>query len=150
MVYLFAFVAILLASSPVLPHSGDRAGTASTRDSNWVPVQSSRRPEITVEKILKDVVGKEVTAQDAAGQSQPMAWQFEANEPKNAQILETQENDTSIAVVIQMSTGGAPGSDDAHVQLTGKLMLHYEWGGQDWVLRRIQNMNFRYTRGMLI
>ena len=125
------------------------ANTVSDRERALMLVQS-QRPEITVEKILTDVVGKNVTVPDVASESQPMDWVFEASEPKNAEILERKANDKSISLVVQMNTGGAPGSDDANVQLSGKLMLLYEWNGQDWILRRIQNMTFRYTRRLMI
>lgn len=115
-----------------------------------IPVQSPRRPEITVDKVLADIVGKNVMAQDVAGEAQPMEWMFEQDEPKSAEILEQKASDKGVSLVIQMNTSGAPGSDDANVQLSGKLMLSYEWDGRDWILRRIQNMTFRYTRRMMI
>ena len=115
-----------------------------------MPVQLAQRPEITVDKILKDIVGKNITVLDAAGESQAMDWVFEANEPKNAEILERQPNDRGISLVVQMSTSGAPDTDDANMQLSGKLMLQYDWNGRDWVLRQIQNVTFRYTRRLMI
>ena len=146
---LAAVVALLSACSLESAEPTSAANSVSNHESAFVPVQS-QRPEITVEKILADVVGKNVTVPDVANEAQPMDWLFEASEPKNAEILERKASDRSLSLVIQMNTGGAPGSDDANVQLSGKLMLLYEWNGRDWILRRIQNMTFRYTRRLMI
>ena len=115
-----------------------------------VPIQLSQGPEVTVDRILQDLIGKNVSVQDAAGQSQPMDWVFEADEPKDAEIIESRKSDTGLSVVIQLNTGGAPGSQDANVQLSGRLMLNYQWNGRDWVLREIRNITFRFSRRMSI
>jgi hypothetical protein len=123
--------------------SGERGGDS-------LRVQLPQKTEITVAKVLKDIIGKQVQATDAAGQAQPMSWTFEENEPKQVEILERQAKDNDIALIIQMSTSGAPGSQDANVQLTGRLRLHYQWNNQDWILGRIDNVTFRYSIGTWI
>ena len=148
---LVALVAFSSACSLESPDAAQSDRTASARRSGEsVLVQLAQKPEITVKKILTDIVGQQVRANDAAGEAQPMDWKFEQDEPKQAQILEQQAKEDSIALIIQMNTSGAAGSDDANVQLTGRLRLHYQWDGRDWVLRRIENVNFRYSRGMWI
>jgi hypothetical protein len=148
---LVVLVAFLSACSLESPDAAPSDRTASApRGGESVLVQLAQKPEITVKKILTDIVGQQVRANDAAGEAQPMDWKFEQDEPKHAEILEQQAKDNSIALIIQMNTGGAPGSDDANVQLTGRLRLHYEWNGQDWLLRRIENVTFRYSRRMWI
>src|SRR5262245_43226230 len=118
---LLAFAALLSACSPEPPGAAQTtSGFSGPSRAGLSPVQLSQRPEITVEKILKDIIGKDVSVQDAAGESQPMEWLFEENEPKNAEILEQKANDNNIALVVQLNTSGAPNSDDANVQLSGK------------------------------
>ena len=82
---LLALVGLVVFVSACSPESPDpqAANTVSDRESALMLVQS-QRPEITVEKILTDVVGKNVTVPDVASESQPMDWLFEASEPKNA------------------------------------------------------------------
>jgi hypothetical protein len=143
-------IALITACSPEPPAPSGAAAAAPSGDDAFVRTQAPAKPEISVDKILADVIDKGVSVPDAAGEAQPMDWVFEASEPKNAQILETKPSDKGVALVVQMNTSGAPGSDDANVQLSGKLVLHYEWSGRDWVLRRIQNMTFRYTRRLMI
>jgi hypothetical protein len=147
---LVAVAALLSACSVESPDSAQTARGVSDAQSATLPVQLAQKPEITVAKLLKDVVGKKVAVPDSAGQSQPMEWTFEADEPKSAEILETQPNAGGMSLVIQMSTSGAPGSDDANVQLSGRLRLDYQWNGREWALQGIQNLNFRYTLGRWI
>lgn len=144
-------VAFASACSPESPDAAQPPQTRSEpRSGDSLPVQLTQKADITVAKILADIVGKQVRVNDAAGEAQPMDWKFEEDEPKQAEILERQEKDNSIALVVQMNTGGAPGSEDANVQLAGRLRLHYEWNGREWILRRIENVTFRYSRGMWI
>ena len=149
---ILGLVAFALASACSLesPDPAKAQALPERRSGDLVPAQLAQRPEVTVAKILTDIVGQQIRVTDAAGEAQPMDWMFEENEPKHAEILEQQAKDNSIALIIQMSTGGAPGSDDANVQLTGRLRLHYEWDGRDWILRRIENVTFRYSRRMWI
>ena len=150
-VSLVALVAFSSACSLESPDPAQSAQTSSERRSgDSVRVQLAQASEITVAKILKDIIGQQVQVTDSAGEAQPMEWTFEENEPKHAEILERQAKGNSIALIIQLNTGGAPGSDDANVQLTGRLRLHYERSGQGWVLKRIDNVTFRYSRGMWI
>jgi hypothetical protein len=146
---LAALVIFLSACSPE-PPSSPRAAKAESSPHSAAPmvVQLSGRPELTVENILKDVVGKHVSVNDAAGEMRPLDWTFEADEPKHAEILERQVVGTSIALVIQMNTGSAPDADEENVQLSGKLRLHYEWSGRNWSLRSIENLTFRFSRGI--
>jgi len=110
------------------------------------PVQSSERPEITVGKISKDVVGRVVEVPEASGTGPNDKWTFEADEYRRIDILERNPTATGLDLLVFMLTTSRPGEGD--IQVSGQLRLHYEWKGKQWVLRSIDNVSFRYSLGV--
>ena len=106
------------------------------------------RPEITVEKIVRDVIGRVVEVTEVRGDSPPTDWTFEADEFKQVEILERETTPAAATITVFMTTRNNPGPDEDAVQVSGKLRLHYQRKGGEWVLRTIENLTFRYTIGI--
>jgi hypothetical protein len=110
--------------------------------------QDAPRPEITAEKIVRDVIGRVVKITEVNGNSPPTDWTFEADEFKQVEILEREATPAAAAITVFMTTRNNPGPDDEAVQVSGKLRLHYQRKDGEWVLRTIENLTFRYTIGI--
>ena len=106
------------------------------------------KPDITSEKIVRDIVGRVVKISDSARTRPPDEWTFEATEFRQVEILEKHGTQDKFTVVIFMTTRNNPGPNEDHVQVTGKLQLQYEWRGGQWTLTGIENLSFRYTVGV--
>ena len=109
-------------------------------------VQDAQKPEITVAKISKDVVGKVVTVPDASGTLPDDKWTFEADEFRRIDILQRNPSSDGIDLTVFILTRSRPGEGD--IQVSGQLKLHYEWKGKQWVLQKIENVSFRYSLGV--
>ena len=109
-------------------------------------MQDAQKPEITVAKISKDVVGKVVTVPDASGTLPDDKWTFEADEYRRIDILEKHTTATGLDLLVFMLSRSRPGEGD--IQVSGQLKLHYEWKGRQWVLRSVENVSFRYSLGV--
>jgi len=112
------------------------------------PVQSSDKPEITPEKITRDIVGRKIRVSDVTGIGPPTEWTFEADEVKHAEILEQHKTEKGLTIIVLMTTHNNPRADEDNVQVSGKLQLHYEWRIVRWVLTSIDNLTFRYSLGL--
>ena len=112
-----------------------------------LPVQASAKPEITAEKIMTDIVGRVVLVSALTGTSQPTEWTFEADEFKQAEILDRRVTETEYTIVIFMTTRNNHKTGEDDVQVSGRLHLYYGWKESQWVLTRIDNLSFRYTLG---
>ena len=109
-------------------------------------VQIVDKPQITVEKIMSDIVGRVVEAADATGAAPPTEWTFEADEFKQVEILEKHMTETEFTIVIFMTTRDNPKPDENDVvQVAGKLELRYEWKERQWMLTAVKNLTFKYS-----
>ena len=143
---LFAVTLIctVAACSPA-PESASRgAANPAIQTAN----QDAAQTEITVEKILRDVVGRVVMITEVDGDGVPTDWTFEAGEFKQAEILEREATATAAVITVFMTTRNNPGREEDPVQVSGKLRLHYQRKGSAWVLSTIDNLTFRYTIGV--
>lgn len=109
-------------------------------------VQISDKPQITVEKITLDIVGRVVKTTDATGTGPPTDWTFDADEFRQVEILDKQMTESEYTLVIFMTTrdNPKPGESDV-VQVAGKLQLRYAWKESQWVLTEVRNLTFRYS-----
>jgi hypothetical protein len=110
-------------------------------------VQDAGRPEVTAEKIMSDIVGREVQVFELTGAGPATEWTFEADEFRQADILERQMAGNELTVVIFMTTRNNPRPDEDDVQVSGKLRLQYEWRAGQWILTTLENLTFRYSLG---
>lgn len=112
--------------------------------------QDSGKPEISAARISKDVVGWVVEVSQASGSGPSTKWTFEAAEYRRIDILERHETEAGIDLLVFMLTSNNPKPDEDPVQVSGQLRLHYDWKGRQWVLRKIDNVTFRYSIGQSI
>ena len=110
--------------------------------------QETAHPEITAEKIMRDVVGRVVPIADVAEKNAPTDWTFEADEFKQVEILERAATPATAEITVFMTTRNNPKPDEDAVQVTGKLKLHYQRKDGEWALTKIENLSFRYTLGV--
>lgn len=134
----------LAACSPESESSpGNTAGVAIQ-----TAAQESTQPEITPEKISRDVVGHAVQILDDGDGGSPSTWTFEASEFRQVEILERQVSPTTATITVFMTTRDNPESgEDTHI-VTGKLRLAYQHRGTQWVLTGIENLTFRGIAGI--
>ena len=111
-------------------------------------VQDSGKPEITAEKIVRDVVGRVVKVSDLTGTQPETEWTFEADEFRQVDILEKNMTENRLTLVIFMTTRNNAGPDEDQVQVSGKLHLQYERRAGQWMLTTIENLTFRYSVGL--
>lgn len=144
--YLLLVAALVIAFSASWSQTrDDRNAQPSAARPFLQPVQTQQKGEISVAQILRDVVGRQIWVSELSSASEQLDWTFAADEPKRVDVIEQQMSATTAALVVHMFTSGAPGSDDEDVQLAGRLKLNYEWDGRRWMLRRIDNLSFRYS-----
>jgi hypothetical protein len=142
-----------IAIVAALAGCGQAPAPASSSGSNaLVPaagtgVQKSDRPEVTSEKILRDVVGKVVPISEVGGLGPSTEWTFDPDEFRQVNILERRLEQDALTIVIFMTTKNNPRPDEDSVQVSGKLQLRYEWRGNQWTLTGIENLTFRYSIG---
>jgi hypothetical protein len=139
-----AFFCVVAACSPAPETSaGGPSGPSIQTASQDAPL-----PEITAEKIVRDVIGRVVKITDVEGDSPPADWTFEADEFRQVEILERKASPARVAITVFMTTRNDPGQDEVVLQVSGKLTLHYQRKGGEWVLSTIENLTFRYTIGI--
>jgi hypothetical protein len=146
--------AMLLALTGCMP-AADSSSTASSHAA--MPAgspgvlhvaQATGKPEITAEKIKKDIVGRVVQVADAAGARPPDDWTFDADEFRQVEILERHLSENKFTLVIFVTTRNNPRPSEDSVQVTGKLQIQYEWKDGQWKLAGIENLSFRYSVGV--
>ena len=132
------------------PSSGGVKSLVPAGGAEAVPsVQRSDKPEVTSERILRDVVGKVVPINELTGFGPTTEWTFDPGEFRQIDVLERRVEDDGLAIVIFMTTKNNPEPDEDAVAVSGKLLLRYQWRGKDWHLRDIENLTFRYSIGQL-
>jgi hypothetical protein len=144
---------ILIIAALILASTGcSRAPEASSRGIPHpvLPAASREQPEITPDKIMRDVVGRKVQISKVTGEGPDTEWTFDADEFKQVDILERHLTQTGLTIVIFMTTRDNPKSGEDSIEVSGKLQLHYEWKGNQWTLRGIENLTFRYSVGLAI
>ena len=139
--------AMLVVLTGCGPSSETSSTSPDTSAGGLRHVQTSVKPEITTDKIMADIVGREVTVSEIRGTLRPTKWTFDASEFRHADILEKRMTDTAYTIVIFMTTRSNHREDEDDVQVSGRLQLYYEWTGGQWRLRRIENLTFRYSLG---
>ena len=95
----------------------------------------SSHPEITLENIQKDIVGKK------AGEDL-LAWTFAEDEPREISIVENKYEGDKATIIIDMKTQSAP-AVLIKSKMAGMLRLHYEWIANKWNLIRVENLTFK-------
>ena len=145
-----AIVLALPGCSPAPEQSSGSTPGASVSPGNRAPLHPVQdgKPEITPDKIVKDVAGRAIEVSEVTGAAPPTQWTFEADEDRHVDILERHVTDSGIELVIFMTTGNKPKPDEDNVQVSGKLRLHYEWKAGQWLLKGMQNLTFRYSLGL--
>jgi hypothetical protein len=147
---LVAGIALLAGCGPGPERSTDPSSAApgTVREAAPQRVQDSRRPEITIERISKDVVGWAVEVAEATGSGPTDKWTFEASEYRRIDILEKHATDSGEELLVFMLSRDNPKAGEPALQVSGRLKLRYDWRDGRWVLRRIENLTFRYTVGV--
>lgn len=111
-------------------------------------VKIADRQDVTPEQIKVDLVGRVIRTTDAAGNGPPDEWTFEADEFKQAEILESQRMGNKLTLVILMTTRNNPKPDENSIQVSGRLRLHYELKSGKWSLNEVENLSFKYSIGI--
>jgi hypothetical protein len=140
----FALICTLAACSPAPESAKGGASAPAMQTAN----QDAARGDVTAEKILRDIVGRVVKITEVGGDSQPTEWTFDAGEFRQMEILDRKTTPTSAAITVFMTTRNNPRPDEDAVQVSGRLILHYQRKGGEWVLTTIENLSFRYTIGV--
>jgi hypothetical protein len=144
---LFAVAGCGQAPAPA-PSSGAAKSLVPAGGAEVLPsVQKSDKPEVTSERILRDVVGKVVPISELTGLGPTTEWTFDSDEFRQIDVLERRGEDDGLAIVIFMTTKNNPQPNEDSVAVSGKLLLHYQWRGNEWHLRDIENLSFRYSIG---
>jgi hypothetical protein len=126
---------------------GPASTSSTTTTSNVLPVTDKSSP-ITPDQIARDIVGKGVQVSEVAGDEPSNKWTFEADEYRHVKILESLRSESSLTIVINMTTRNNPKPDEDSIQVSGKLRLIYEQHGTKWVLSEIENLTFNYSIGV--
>ncbi len=134
-------------SSPPAPSSGSKSLMQAGGAEALPSVQKPDKPDVTSERILRDVVGKVVPISELTGLGPTTEWTFDPDEFRQINVLERRREDDGVAIVIFMTTRNNPQPNEDAVAVSGKLLLHYQWRGSEWHLRDIENLTFRYSIG---
>jgi hypothetical protein len=147
-----ALIALMIGACGKAPQINAKPGVAAvpTGDRSAVESASSGRPEITPKQIVQDVVGRVIKVSEMSGRWPPTEWTFEADEYKQADIVEKRLSDNTYTVVVFMTTHNNHSFEQDDVQVSGKLQFVYEWRGDRWALKRIDNLTFRYSLGQSV
>jgi len=141
----FVLFCAVAACSP----ASDSPATGSVSETRRTASQDTvEAGDITSEKVVRDVVGRVVKITEAFGDGPATEWTFDADEPKQVEILERDATQAIATVTVFMTTRNNPVSDEDTVQVTGKLKLLYEREGSKWILKGIENLTFHYTIGV--
>lgn len=103
-------------------------------------------PPVTVAKIKSDINGKTIAdvPSEETGDG-TMNWLFANNQPKEIEILSRNASGNSLVVEARVSAKKSRANfDDSVDTLRGVARLHYERGGGNWELRRIDNVSLRH------
>ena len=111
-------------------------------------VQKSDGPEITTEKVMHDIVGRVVPVSDLAGVGPRDEWTFEATEFRKVDILDRRVEGEGFSITIFVTTRNNRRENEDEIQVSGTLRLHYEKNGNQWTLKKIDNLTFRYSLGV--
>jgi hypothetical protein len=144
---LLSVAALLFALTGCGPASESAPNVASNPERLQL-VQDSGKPEISTDKVLRDVVGRVVKVSDVRGAGPETEWTFDADEFRQVEILERRPTQNGSTLVVFMTTRNNPQPGEDAVQVTGKLQLHYEWRAGQWALTRVENLSFRYSIGL--
>ena len=139
-----ALLCAVAACSPAPESSSGGSSNLAIHTANQDPA----RLEITADKIMRDVVGRVIKITEASGDSPPTDWTFEADEFRQVEILERETTLADAVITVFMTTRNKPGPDEEAVQVSGKVKLHYQRKGSEWVLMTIENLTFHYTIGI--
>lgn len=144
---LLSVAALLLALIGCGP-APDVSSTAARDAKRLQPVQDSGRPEISAEKIVRDITGRVVKVSDLKRAGPRTAWTFDADEFRQVEILERSATESGTTLVIFITTRNNPRADEDAVQVSGKLQLQYRWRAGQWALATVENLTFRYSIGV--
>jgi hypothetical protein len=92
----------------------------------------SSRPEITLEKIKKDIVGNK-TGYDIIRDS----WTVAQEELGQLTIVEATNEGDKANILVDIETAG--GSENG----AGRLRVHYNWSDNKWSLGKVENLTFK-------
>jgi hypothetical protein len=138
-----ALIFTVAACSPAPDSALDKSPSSSKLTVN----QETEQSDITVDAILRDIVGRVVTITAAAGDGPSTDWTFDADEFKQVDILNREITPTDAAIIVFMTTFDNPKPNEHTVQVSGKLRLRYERQDDKWLLQNIENLTFRYSVG---
>lgn len=139
-------MAMLVALTGCVP-APESASNATDNAERLQLVQESGASEVTAEMIVRDIVGRVVQVSDLNGTAPETAWTFEADEFRQAGILEKHVTENGLILVVFMTPRNNPGPDEDQVQVSGKLRLQYERRAGRWIITRVENLTFRYSVG---
>lgn len=109
-------------------------------------------PEITLENIRKDLTGKQVRVPSETDSAETSGWRFNANEPKEIEIVEKQYAGKEATFVIDLRTSTLPSAEQQGTtkRLAGRLRLHYKLESyfvvRKWEIVQIENISFAYQK----
>ncbi len=92
--------------------------------------QASAHPEINESAVELSLLGREVALGEAR------RWQFERDAPVSASVVDSEYEGDAATVVTRISTQSDCNS------AAGNLRLGYEWLGNNWMLTRIEPIDF--------
>jgi hypothetical protein len=135
-----AFFCTVAACSPAPePSAGGRSGPVTQTASQDEPLS-----EITAETIERDVIGHVVTITGVENDSTPTDWTFDADEFRQAEILERKTSPVGASITVFITTRNNPGPNEELLTVSGKLRLYYQRKGGEWVVTTIENLTFCY------
>lgn len=127
------------------------AGQASAHDTHLRPVADAAAEapgeRWSAARIARDLVGQSVQIRDVEERQPWSPWTFEADEPKDVSVLDTQLNGASAVVTIDLATHDNMDTGEQTTYVSGRLRLHYERQERGWQLRSIENLSFRASQG---
>lgn len=94
------------------------------------PEQAGAHPEISESAVELSLLGREVSLGDER------RWQFEQDAPVSASVVDSEYEGAAATLVTRVSTQSDCNS------AAGNLRLGYEWLGSNWMLTRIEPIDF--------
>ena len=145
MVRAITSAAIVLLALTGCGQAPDPSPTVTRKPDLQQIAKNARRPEITAEKIVGDIVGKKLAIPELHGDGAVEQWIFDADEFRQANIQEKTVTSTGETLVVFLITRSNLKPDKTQIHVAGKLELQYEWNADKWVLATIRNLTARYT-----
>jgi hypothetical protein len=108
-----------------------------------------KRPDLTlntIREVINHAWVDDVPAAD--GKGKPEDWAFESNEPKEIEIVEQKQEGDTATVLINIKTRSHPRARrqmSLEGQLRLQLKLESEFIFQEWRVRDVENISFKYT-----